>query len=160
MHWYDRNPKSKVDEYGNTLGPHAYTARVTYVCPENKIAMVEILQCFATRFLAADSVNKVQCDWRLKPSGGSQKLILKALFHNNTVGANDDKSIGGNFMIFAGDELKAYTQDAGTGGLIAYHMSYKITEFDAEPPKGFVYNPDPTPGPDIQQPDAVKDPPM
>jgi len=130
--WYDRAPTPRVDHYwGQGIGPHAVTTRLTYTCPALKKAMVEVLQVRVRRQTAATTLGLAGAYAMLTPSGGSAKEILDAYLSNNTVDARNEAAIGTTLMLFAGDVLDLRTYDASTGGTCDYFVCYKITEFDA-----------------------------
>ncbi len=161
LHWYDRNPRSVSYAKGWEVGPHTATLRHTYTCPEKKVAMIELLQCSTMRYTAAGTPSAVNAYWYFKAKGESETAILIiAEFLENDVGSKVNQAIGTTITMFAGDKLFGKTADASIGGTVIHRLGYKITEFDDEPPKNYVYVVDPTPKPDIQQPEAVKDPPM
>ena len=146
LHWYDRNPKSKADEFDESVGGHSGTDRLSYVCPVAKIAMVEVLSVNAARTTAASTVGWVNVRWFFIPKGKSRKRIFTMNFHNNTpgdLGAKIERTVGSTLMMFEGDELILRTGDASDGGAVSYECGYKITEFDAFPIE--------RPKPDIQE---------
>ena len=158
--WYDRNPISiERSYYGDNL-PHTSTQRWSYTVPSGKKAILEI--CFAVilRVSAAETADEVIGGIWIQPSGSSNVAIVYTTMLTNNVGDMDKTSLGQSLTLKAGDILQAITQDLGTGGLIRYRIAAKITEFDANPPKSYIYVRDPTPKPDIQQPRKIDDPPM
>ena len=162
MHWYDRNPSSKAEGWVNVgVAPHGVTKRVSFTCPDEKIAMVELLEVHVHRATVATTPIKASATFKLTPKQGTMKTILTArITVLNTVGDKDGHSIGSTLMLFAGDILEGYTEDLSTGGTCDYLVLLKVTEFDFEPPKSYVYAEDLTPKEDIQQPEAVTDPKM
>lgn len=161
LHWYDRNPVSKI--FGalyERIVPHVNVERFTYTCLIGKIAMVEVVSVKLKRRIAAAVEGQPHVFCTVTPLDGSEKKVVYGEIMTNDVGASDGDALGVTMMLMKGDNIKGYTGDNSVGGEINYFLSCKITEFDAEPPKDYVYVVDPTPKPDIQQPLAVKDPPM
>lgn len=160
LHWYDRNPKSVADDFTLIAGPHATTERISYTCPAKKKAIVEFLQIEVVRVTAATVLGKTYVYLSIKPISSIPKRLLHIFFEDNNVAKRVRTAIGTTLTLFAGDMIFSSTSDLSTGGSIFYFIAYKITEFSDEPPNDFVYVPDPTPEPDLQQPLATKDPPM
>jgi len=161
LHWYDRNAVSLNNSIDSSYGPHSSAVRIsTYTVGKNKKAMVELLECRLQRTTAATAEGDATAWFTLVPKDGSTKTLLLARIHAKTLAVKDRAVVGGTLVLHEGDKLTGLTADVSTGGIVTYVMTYKISEFDAEPPKDYIYKPDPTPKEDVQQPEAVKDPPM
>ena len=130
--WYDRNPASKANHYGQTLAPHTPVTRLSYTVPSGKKAMVEVLQTGVKRITVATTPESPTCYWTLTPNGGAKKWILGARIDMlNIVGDSDDRGIGTTLPLFAGDALDGDTGDTSTEGTVFFFLAYKLTEFDA-----------------------------
>lgn len=128
--WYDRDAASKVADYGGALTPHAETVRITYTCPANKVAMVELLYATIARRTAPTTVDWSSLKWFLTPEGGSEERVFAMTFRENDAGKVIFDHLGTTMSIFEGDRLRAKTTDASTGGEIWFETGYKITEFE------------------------------
>lgn len=131
--WYDRNPITKVATYAATLAPHAQTYRTEYVCPADKVAMVEQLQAEVMRITQAApaAVGEAILKINITPVNDTYHQILRAHILNDTIGVKDSVTSGGTITLQTGESLRISTQDASGGGTIAFFYGYKITEFDA-----------------------------
>jgi len=130
--WYDRNPTVRVAFYNAiSVTPHAVAERLSYTCPAGKKAMVELLSCRITRQTVATADGFPISEFSLTPSGRTETFILIAQIFVNTVGEKAMVDVGSALTLLAGDVLKGKTGDISTGGTCAYHLAYKITEFDA-----------------------------
>lgn len=161
VHWYDRNPRSSVKGYdAPTVAPHTVEVRWSYTVPKGKKAIIEGVYVKLIRRNVADPVGFASCHVDFLEKGGSANPpILKAMIVTNVAG-DMDKDVLEGITMYEGDKISGVTQDLSTGGSIAYMTGCKITEFDADPPKAFVYVPDPTPQPDIQTSEPKRDPKM
>ena len=132
VQWYDRKPTSNGDRWSAAaLAPHGLTTRLTYTVPKGKIAMVEVMQARLERVDVAAPAGRPQANWIVTPNGGLAIYLLHAFTRGNIMGDGDGVAIGATLMLFEGDRLWANTVDDSTGGSMDYHLSYKITEFDA-----------------------------
>jgi len=129
--WYDRNPKTVSEGYKGTLTPHGVTKRLTYTCPTDRKAMVEVLQCQTTRVTAAAPAGLSDSIWWIVPAGGSGDWILRSQIYTNNVGDNSDQAVGASLMLQKDDTIYGESSDVSTGGSCVHCFSYKITEFDA-----------------------------
>jgi len=130
--WYDRNPVQRADSYlASDLAPHTETTRLTYTVPSGKKAMIEEISGRVLRTAAATTLGRARAKIALTPSGGSMKVLVEAKILKNTVGDTDVQGFPASMTLLAGDRLDLITDDMSTGGTCDFHLSYKITEFDA-----------------------------
>ena len=146
--------------WGVEQPPHATTPRWTYTVPKGKKAFIENFELYVERQTVDAGPSYVTCGIDYTPKGGalSNLAFLWLLTQNNAVGDKKIVNAGNAGVLLAGDVVRGITADLGHDGLCAYIIIAKIMEFDAEPPKDYLYIKDPTPMPDLQQPEAVIDP--
>ena len=130
LQWYDRNPISINGLYDATVGPHVEAVRITYTCPANRIAMVEVMGINATRITAAAPIGFVNVRWYCQPVGGVNRPFFTVTTFNNVTGVSIDRTIGSTMVLYAGDILTLTTTDVGTGGTIAYECGFKGSELE------------------------------
>ena len=151
LHWYDRNPSVEVDSYSGLLVvPHSAETRLTYTVPTGKKAFVELLYAKILIGTIAESAGMRYAIWRYTKKDGSAKNIVYVNIRTNVAGDKDKHEIGQSMIMLEGDKLEGITGDSSIGGTVDYLLGYKITEFDANPPKDFIYIPDPQRKRDIQ----------
>jgi len=130
VQWYDRNPIPRVaNSNAVTLAPHPLTQRLTYTCPKDKMAYVELMKAYVCRDGVATANFLVQVYWAYRPSGGTEEAVVDAWIMSLLVGTTNQKS--GSIMLFEGDRIRGLTWDPNPDGTIAYILAYKLTEFDA-----------------------------
>lgn len=152
VNWFDRNPQSICGSYIVTHTPHEDTERLSYECPQDKMALIEILQVKATRITDADPAGRVASWWfYYSPKFALSSRILSVGFADKTVGAGSKDSAVSSLMLFPKDELSSHTLDLSTGGSVHYEHLYKGVLFDPFP---IEYEKFPTEivKPDIQKP--------
>ena len=155
LHWYDRNPKAIWKTYEAAKAPHGDTERWKYEVPTDKKAYMEMAHLWVCRGTAAGTVGYANSYVTYQPKGGSSAFLVLAQLHSNTVGEKNTKNFSVVFTMLEGDVLKGFTSDGSDGGQCIFFNNIKITEFDAEPPKAFLFVRDPTPKPDIQVPGII-----
>jgi len=129
--WYDRDSVSRAAEYENTLGPHAATIRLSYICPEDRKAMIESIFMGNLRITAAVTAAWMGISWLITPLNGSQITLFSLNWVDNTVGYRLEQSLGTGITLFPGDKIEASSIDQSTGGTVYHRITYKLTEFDA-----------------------------
>lgn len=129
--WFDRKPLSIVDQYSSNAAPHAETARVTYTCPQDRKAMVELLYGEVSRMVADPGVF-AWCGsrWKFTPAGKTEAELFTVQFYDNNVGKTTSLGLGTTLTLLPGDKIIGYTIDLSAGGTINYQLNYKLTEFD------------------------------
>ena len=157
--WYDRNPESGVGAYLGGLAPHAGTSRLSYTCPKEKIAMVELLSCSIWRTKVDTTPGDVGAHWMLTPKGKTPMMFLYAFLFDNNLGATDTRAIGTTLILLPEDKIEGFTFDLGADGEIMYFLAYKLTLFDAFPIEAPPFQVE-LPIMDIQEAEAVTDPKM
>jgi len=132
LNWFDRKAESKVGNGSIITSPHSVATRLTYECPVDRCAMVEILTAGVVRQEATvGALSYATAAWYFDPAKTAEKSILLALILDNTVGAKSEKAIGTTMMLFPGDKIIAKTEDSsGAGSVVWYDIAYKLTEFD------------------------------
>ena len=153
VQWYDRNPKGHLINYDHELAPHTANTRVTYTCPAEKIAMVELLDVNIIRSEAATTVGIAMISWGYQAKGEIMGKIVVAKIVTNIVGDHAEHGIGVTLTMFPGEILSAVTSDNSVAGKVHYFLAAKITEFEAYEYKSAEFQ-------DIQQPGPKPDPVM
>jgi len=128
--WFDRKPVSQAAEYDATVGPHAATTRLTYTCPINKIARVEMLELRATRVTVAAPVGFVNVNFSITLGGQAAISFMGLVQYGNAIGDQERDTLGVIMMLFPGEIITGASADGSTGGTVDYHIGYKITEFE------------------------------
>lgn len=130
--WHDRNPVSKLFTYGAAaLAPHASVQRFTYTVGASKKAMLECANLEMIRLTASGTPAIAQVRLIITPSGGAGAEVLDATIYDG-VAFSSRLVITGQFgVLYAGDQIEAYTNDASTGGTFYMRAAIKVTEFDA-----------------------------
>jgi len=130
--WYDRNPKniSSVSSIFEWV-PHVWLTRTSYTCPEDRIAMIEVMYISIMRLTAATTAGKASCEisW-FDYNEDVWKYISRIEILDNTVGAREQWGLGSSATFYAGDMFEIQTQDVSTAGTCAYVCNWKGTEFD------------------------------
>lgn len=129
--WYDRNPTPKAVSYNANIVPAATTQRWTYTVPANRKSYVEFGLIAAERSAAAAPVGTIEAFVQYTPNGGATSTIAYLRQDTNTVGIPYFIPIGQAMLLFAGDNLAAFTDDTSTGGSVSFQLAIKVTEFDA-----------------------------
>jgi len=131
VQWYDRNAVTLSDVYEATLGPHAEAARLTYTCPKDRKAMVELLFAGVLRMTAATVDQWVGCRWFITPKDGTETKLFAVDFYDKTAGFTDKLALGVTLTLHEGDKIIGKTTDACADGTVYHRLTYKLTEFDA-----------------------------
>ena len=131
--WYDRNPKVRVATYSAAgVAPHGVTQRISYNCPVDRIALIEMLNGWVARKTAATTAGVAGIWWSLQPSGEAEGGLFNSVnFVSNDVGVGGIGALGVTVTLFSGDVIRGSTRDTSTLGTCDYSMTHKITEFDA-----------------------------
>lgn len=131
VNWYDRNPVVKIGAYGpTTVGPHAFTERLTYTVTNGKRAWLSMIQGELTRITVAAPLGDAHIQFYANIGGGNIYVVHRLLMLN-TVGATNNFIVGEMGMLPAGTVIGFYSGDFSTGGTITYSFGYQIIEFDA-----------------------------
>lgn len=128
--WYDRNPLTVAEGYANTLAPHGNTERVSYIVPENRKCMIELIFTRIYRVTAAAPIGQYLAEWYLTPAGKAQADLFSLPMYTNNVGDIDRAILGQTLTLNAGDRIHANTRDLSTGGTVNYQLHFKGVLFD------------------------------
>lgn len=128
--WMDRNPsfvRVGYETFG--LGPHVDTLRSSYTIQAAKRGVLLSYNLAIMRFTAAAPVDRVKLSIILNINTVDNMVAFLPLL-NNTVGASAIETADPAIFLNAGDIVKLYSQDSGTGGTVDYHGNIVIAEFD------------------------------
>ena len=128
--WFERKAETDLNNWNvGATGPHAETKRLSYVCPEGRMAFVEHLIAETVRASAAGTAATCGCRWDyLFPP--LEYTILWAGFINNTVDYERARMLPIPLTLFEGEGITAYSLDLSDTGTVTYLLAYKVTEFD------------------------------
>ncbi len=110
------------------VAPHVSTLRFTYTVPTGKYALLHTLTAFLIRDGAPGAAG-VARGFYLVLRGGVTAYLTYATFLNAAVGTDILRETAHQSMLFAGDQVLAYTSDASTTGTVEYRLSAALTEF-------------------------------
>ena len=130
--YYDRAAAGGRSRFYGTVAPHAQTLRFTVTIAAGKKAFAELV---AVR-VAQASVSTVtsRADSVIDSTDGVTNTSLAyAAVYTSTVSANQYvfNASPSQQTLYAGDALKAYTEDGSTGGTVLYVVDARYTTFDA-----------------------------
>jgi len=130
--WYDRNPITKIFNYnGANVAPHAITQRFTYTVPAGKKAIIEAALVYFYKRTVQTTLGLVGAYIDVNLGGAGAQVLLSQEMYTNNVGDKDHTELGTTMLLSAGDIIRGFTFDLGTGGGVTYILAVMVTEYDA-----------------------------
>lgn len=127
--WYDRNPEPISNHYTATQAPHALSKRLSYTCPKNKIAFIEVLQAKVSRSTAATTEGLMVGYWiSYVPPAITGNKIFEVSLTGLSLGDKDSKLT--TIVLLPKTILEAYSLDLSTAGDVYIYFSYRGSEID------------------------------
>ena len=136
LNWFDRNPKSIGDHWGDLTQPHAMNARFYYICPKGKIAMIEVINLSITAIeLGAAYLRGFAWMQVRQDANGENSLLCTPAYVTNAPTETNQRAaynLGATFMLYGEEKITFYSQhDGDNDSRFNFHLSFKGTEFDA-----------------------------
>lgn len=130
--YYDRNAAGGRSRYYGTVGPHAQTLRFTVTIGAGKKAFAELVAVRLQQVTVATATSRADSVIDSTDGTTNTSLSYAALFTSLT-NANQYvfNASPAQQTLYAGDALKAYTEDGSTGGTVLYVVDARYTTFDA-----------------------------
>ena len=149
--WHDRNPIGQSNHYSAGITPSAEVQRISYICPAEKIAFIELLGADILRVTDATALGNIYARWYHK-FNEQEKLLMQLRLRDKAKDASKSKEIGG-LILTEGQKISGTTEDACTDGSSQILLNYKLTVFDVFPVE-FIITPFQMtfPKKDLQQP--------
>lgn len=126
----DRNPIYLRTQYeANTVAPHGFTQRGSLTVPANRLIIVQSLEIYVSRGLAAAPAGEVKALISLF-GAATNYWILHASHLNNTVNFAVVIHAEPMLILGQGEEIRMYTIDGSTGGNMNYNITILAVECD------------------------------
>lgn len=130
--YYDRNPKTIVDEYSQEgLGVSALITPSSYTVPAGRKGFIEMMRVRQRRVTVAAPAGRAYMRIRLTKSGAAAVTILESCLTSNVVDAETVRDVGTSIAMLAGDLIDIQFGDTSTGGTIDKSAAWVLHEFDA-----------------------------
>lgn len=115
--------------FGDSLGPHTLTTRVSYTVPAGKQAIVSGIATHIQRTATAGTLGDSEVLIGILPSGGSLINVFRGFTFSNVTANHDTRSIVADYLLLEGDELRLETVIGGVGGLLDLVGTVSVVEF-------------------------------
>jgi len=124
MRFLERQPTLVRRSYtSDGTAPHLQTDRWEYTVPNDRIAIILLLELQVIRTTAAAPAGLMDLHICYTPQGEVVLPLTVAMVLDNTVGAKGERTLGSPIILWPGDYIVCHTADASTGGDGSYRCN-------------------------------------